>query len=306
MIRKDDIRNKLLKDENSRWFNIYTYARRFTGALKRDCVPQFAAQSAFFAVTSAVPFIMIVILCLKYVLDVNVTDITGTIYRAFPVPVSTYMSKILSEVFFKTQSTALWSLTVITMLWTSSRGTMAVYMGINTISGDISDKSWLELRIVSFIYNIIFLAVLVATIIVLVFGNTILKLLDEINLTVGHYILKGIFEMKYMIFFVLFVLAFAALYTFFPRKRLKYKKQLPGAVITAIGWLLFSFGFSIYISHFSRYSFLYGSLAAIVIMMFWLYFCIYILLAGAEVNKLAEEGFFKEAKENIFRKKAEK
>lgn len=303
MMRKKRIKKYLLENSNSRIIDIFRCARSFMQDMKEDSVSLYAAQSAFFAVISAVPSIMLVILGLKYVLDVNVTDITSAIYKSFPVPVSTYLSKILSEIFYKSESTALWSATVIALLWSSSRGTMAIYMGINTISGNIKGKTWLELRLISFVNNLIFIVGLVATIIILVFGNTILNLLDGGRIAVGHYIWRAVFEMKYLIFFVLFVLAFAALYSYLPNKKLNYKKQIPGAVATAVGWLLFSYGFSIYISYFSRYSFLYGSLAAIIIMMFWLYFCIYMLLIGAELNKHIADGFFKEVKQTIMRGK---
>ncbi len=33
-------------------------------------------------------------------------------------------------------------------------------------------------------------------------------------------------------------------------------------------------------------SYIYGSLAAVMLMMLWVYFCMMILLAGAEINKL--------------------
>lgn len=305
MIKKR-IKKYLRKISGFRSLTVYRFARRFIEDMKRDCVSLYAAQSAFFAIISAVPFIMLILMCLRYILDVNVTDITGTIYRSFPAPVSTYMSKILSEVFYKSQSTAILSVTVVVLLWTSSRGTMAVYMGINTISGDLSGKSWLEIRLRSFFNNLILIAVLVAAIIVLVFGNTILKLLDERQFAVIHYVLSAVLEMKYILFFVLFVLAFAGVYSYLPKGKLKYKKQLPGAAATAVGWLIFSYGFSIYISHFSRYSFLYGSLAAIVITMFWLYFCLYMLLIGAEINKHIENGFFTEFKRSLVKSKQQK
>ena len=61
-------------------------------------------------------------------------------------------------------------------------------------------------------------------------------------------------------------------------------QQLPGAIFAAVCWLLFSFGFSLYFSNFSNFSYMYGSLAAIVLLMFWLYFCICILFIGAEIN----------------------
>ena len=76
-----------------------------------------------------------------------------------------------------------------------------------------------------------------------------------------------------------------ALYTWLPYERQILRKQLPGALFSTAGWIVCSFGFSIYFNRFSRFSSMYGSLAAVVFLMLWLYFCICILFLGAEVNR---------------------
>ena len=48
--------------------------------------------------------------------------------------------------------------------------------------------------------------------------------------------------------------------------------------------MIFSALFSIYFDHFSHFSYMYGSLTAVVMLMLWLYICICILLIGAEIN----------------------
>ena len=50
--------------------------------------------------------------------------------------------------------------------------------------------------------------------------------------------------------------------------------------------MLFSYFFSLYIEYFPTASYIYGSLATVVLFMLWLYFCMIILLIGAEANKL--------------------
>ncbi|MBS5724524.1 MAG: YihY/virulence factor BrkB family protein, partial [Clostridiales bacterium] len=58
-----------------------------------------------------------------------------------------------------------------------------------------------------------------------------------------------------------------------------------GAIFAALGWVLFSYFYSLYIQYFPSASYLYGSLAAIVFLMLWLYICMMILIYGAEINK---------------------
>ncbi|MGN0182142.1 MAG: YihY/virulence factor BrkB family protein [Candidatus Ornithomonoglobus sp.] len=260
-----------------------------------DNVGLYAAQSALFTMISAVPFLMLVILCLKYFINVDANAMAEAIRRTFPQPVSTYVCGIVSEIFMRSETVALLSATLATALWTSSRGIMAIYMGINNIYGYTRTTHWLAARITALLYDILFIAVIVASIICLVFGNTLLQLFRDYfnNYFVAHYALETVFRMKYLIFFVLFVFAFAGLYSFLPQKKMRFRSQLPGAAATAVGWIGFSFGFSVYITYFSKYSLLYGSLTAIIFMMLWIFFCIYMLLIGAEINKHIKNGYFR-------------
>ena len=70
-----------------------------------------------------------------------------------------------------------------------------------------------------------------------------------------------------------------------PRLPEEYGAQLPGAFCAALGWMLFSYVYSLYIQYYPRASYLYGSLAAIVFSMLWLYTCMMILMYGAELTK---------------------
>ena len=79
---------------------------------------------------------------------------------------------------------------------------------------------------------------------------------------------------------------FASIYKFVSAEKLKWKEVFPGAVISVIGWILASWIFALYIENFNNYSKFYGSIAAIFILMVWLYLTALILLFGAEVNSV--------------------
>ena len=71
-----------------------------------------------------------------------------------------------------------------------------------------------------------------------------------------------------------------------PNRKAGIFGQIPGALVAAVGWLLFSLLFALYVDRFSNYTSLYGGLSAIVVFMLWLYVCMYILLLGGEINLL--------------------
>ena len=65
--------------------------------------------------------------------------------------------------------------------------------------------------------------------------------------------------------------------------------QLPGAMFTAVGWLVISWIFSVYLDIFKGFSSMYGSFTTIILIMLWMYFCMYCILLGGEMNILLGE-----------------
>jgi len=58
----------------------------------------------------------------------------------------------------------------------------------------------------------------------------------------------------------------------------------PGIIIGLLLWLLVSLGFRLYLHFFDSYSATYGSLGALIILMFWFYLTGAAILLGGEIN----------------------
>jgi membrane protein len=84
----------------------------------------------------------------------------------------------------------------------------------------------------------------------------------------------------------LLVLALLALlYRYGPcRHTAKWQWVSVGSVFATSVWLLASAGFSFYVANFAHYDATYGSLGAVIVLLFWLYLSFYIVLLGAELN----------------------
>ncbi len=82
------------------------------------------------------------------------------------------------------------------------------------------------------------------------------------------------------------LLALSILYYIAPEAKQKFRWILPGAVTAAILWMGASQGFRYFLANFGQYNKTYGSLAAVVILMVWLWISGLIFLLGAEINAL--------------------
>ncbi|MBA2645061.1 MAG: YihY/virulence factor BrkB family protein [Solirubrobacterales bacterium] len=64
----------------------------------------------------------------------------------------------------------------------------------------------------------------------------------------------------------------------------RFKWISPGAITGVALWFLLSGGFFLYVATFARYSFIYGTFTAIVILLVWIWLTNVALLLGAELN----------------------
>jgi membrane protein len=90
---------------------------------------------------------------------------------------------------------------------------------------------------------------------------------------------------RWVVLAVLMVLAVSVIYRVAPYRVGRQSGRLSaGAVVAAVLWLVLSAGFSIYVQNFGSYAKTYGSLAAVVVLMLWLWLSAYAILLGAEIN----------------------
>jgi membrane protein len=81
----------------------------------------------------------------------------------------------------------------------------------------------------------------------------------------------------------------STLYRFGPsREDAKWKWITPGSLFAALTWLLLTWAFGIYVTHFTNYKASYGSLGAVVALLTWMYLSAYAFVFGAELNSEIE------------------
>ena len=89
---------------------------------------------------------------------------------------------------------------------------------------------------------------------------------------------------KYLFFVIMVYLATATLYYFGTREGKDSRFFSVGALLTTLLIILTSYLFGIYIENFSQYNELYGSIGALLILLFYLWLNANILLLGFELN----------------------
>ncbi|MCI5492832.1 MAG: YihY/virulence factor BrkB family protein [Lachnospiraceae bacterium] len=262
--------------------------KMFLDKCKRDNINAFAAQSAFFIILSAIPFLMLFSSLLQYT-PVTEGVLMNIINHTLPTYVAPFFVSIVEEVYNK--SIGIVSVAAVVAIWSAAKGFQYIANGLNVINGLEETRNWFVLRFWAIIYTIVFVIAVVITLVLLVFGKSLkMVILQYVPILAGA--TEMVLRLRGLIMLGILILFFAVLFQMIPNRKASFRLQLPGAVLCAVAWYVFSFGLSIYVGYFHGFS-MYGSLTTIVLIMLWLYFCMYIMMICAEVNVMFEESFEK-------------
>ena len=266
---------------------IIKLVRGFLKAMNEDHVGAYAAQSAYFIMLSFIPFIILLLTLIQYT-TLTRADIYGAAQVIFPDSMNGFVIDIINEVYSKTAVTI--SLSAITAAWSAGKGFLALMRGMNSVYDVEEQRNYIILRFRSAIYTIVFVISIILSLVVLVFGNSIHQA-AVVHLPFLAVITGMILQLKDVVAIAFFTLVFMLLYKFVPNRKARLLSQAPGAVFSSVCWYLFSIGFSLYVTYTPGLNNMYGSLTTIILAMLWLYFCMYIILLGAEINSYFEEQF---------------
>lgn len=255
--------------------------QNFVREIAKHRVSLYAANASFYIILAFFPSIMLLVSLLPKV-GFSQQDLLSAMRGIVPEILTPLIERIISDMSSNSTITLV-SATALVAVWSSSRGVFCIQVGINAIHRSRESRSYLRRRVLSMAYMLLFLIALILTLIILGFGQEVAAYFSMQSIPILNFI-ANIMQFRGLILLALLTVFFCAIYCVFPNQKVSVRNALPGAVLAALGWLVFTLCFSIYARYFSNYSVLYGSLSIIAFGMLWLYVCISILFYGCVFN----------------------
>lgn len=269
--------------------NIKYFSRKMTASR----IGAYSAQTAFFMFLSLIPLVMLLLSLLKQIGTESL--LTASANEFLPNVINSFFDIYLNEI-MDDSKLSLTIVSAVVLLWSASRGIFSIIGGLNSVYEIKENRNYFLLRLLAMFYTIAFVVILVCALLIMVFGDMLSDLLYSFfpDLKGLVYIISSL---RFIISFVLLVLFFTVLYKALPNGKQRFSDQIPGAVVTGAGWVSFSILFSFFVDNFSNYANIYGSLTAIIVLLLWLYICMYIMFIGAEINLILSAKIDKTAKD---------
>lgn len=251
---------------------------RFVHALQ---IPLHAANASYFIMLAAFPLLVLLLSIVRYT-GLEIGSLLEVLSGVVPMALMPALERAVLSL-YRNSSTAMVSVSAVIALWSASQGIHGMLKGLYNIYGVPEIRSGLVTRLVSVLYTFAFLIVLLLTLLLHVFGTTMLGWLQESRRPILRF-LTDVIDLRFVLLLFLQTALFTAMFMAIPNQLNSFGCSLPGAMLASGGWHLFSYGFTVYVDRFGDMAGLYGPVYTLAMGMLWLYFCMSILFYGGTVN----------------------
>jgi membrane protein len=242
-----------------------------------------AAGLAYYFLLSLFPLLILLATVLGYLPIPNLFDQAMNFASRFvPTEAMGLVRKILQSVLSPSKG-GLLSFGIVGTLWAASGGFSAMIDALDIAYDAKASRPMLKQRLVAL--GLTFMT-----------GGlmAIAMLFTMVGDRAGHFLshvlhLSYAFEwswplLRWGIIVACIVISMELLYFIGPNIKQRFKHTVPGALVGTLLWIAISEGVNIYISHFANYNKTYGTIGAVIALMFWLYVSSIAILVGAEFN----------------------
>lgn len=249
-------------------------------------VARVSGQLAYFILLSIFPF-LIFFNALIASFDISTSQIISFLRPAFPEQIVSLINDYVMHI-SQNQSASLLSIGIIVMIFSASKSMRSLSYSINTAYEIEDRKGFFKDIFLSMLYIVAAGVILVMVVLFVTLSDRFLTEIIQVA-TLPAPISKAIAFGRWVIMIAILFLILSIMYKTVPNRKVRIKQTIPGTALAVLGFLVLTSGFSLYVNYFLKNSIFYGTIGAVILLMFWIYFASVILVMGAELNHIVEQ-----------------
>lgn len=254
----------------------------------RDNISLVAAGTAFWGFAAIAPILAAIVLTYGIVATPETVSANiRSLFSMMPPDAAKLISEQLARVVETSADKKGWgvALALLLAIYGGTQGAFAIMSALNIAYEEDEKRGLFRLYLIAF-------AITAAAVVLAIGAGTstaVVAFVDGLLPGAPTPILTAIRLVSYLILGLLAITAAALLYRFAPDRRpAKWIWLTPGSLLATLLWLIATTGFAVYVAHFAYYGATYGSLSAVVVLLFWLWLTAYAFLLGGELNSQLE------------------
>lgn len=243
----------------------------------------YSAQMAYFFLLSIFPFLILVFALLGK-LDITSMVMSSAYMQFMPAEAYSIIDAYIKHL-LDANLEAVLPVSLLASLWTASKAVNSLERALNTAyEVEQPRKYWIG-RFLGMVITILFMIIMIGALTLPSMGRSFIQAM-EVHFDLSPLLVYFLYYGRWTLLILIFVLILGLIHTILPNKKMKPLQVAPGILLTFLGWIGLSLGFSAFLKYFTNISFVYGSLGAVITLMIWLYFVGILVMLGGELNAI--------------------
>jgi membrane protein len=267
-------------------------ARAFFNGLRReweaDRITDVAAMMTYYAIFALFPMLVFVVMVSLMVVPAAWIDSAVTMAAsAMPSEVGSLVHEQVGRM-ERASGTGFAVGSALLALWGASRGAASLMVALDDVFEKKETRSWWRRQLTAIAATLVVALLLIVAMTLLAAGPALgHAIADRIGGGVVFDVAWGV--SRWLLAAILVMLTWAILYKWLPDTDAPFRVFTPGAFAGVILWFLATRGFGFYLERFASYEATYGTIASVIVFMFWLWLSNLALLMGAEIDDVLAE-----------------
>ncbi len=220
------------------------------------------------------------------VMDLDVEEFLQQISAIIPADVVAIIRQYLTYV-SQDSSRTLLGFSLVFSVFFPYRAANALMVSVRKAYGMGKPTHFIRYQCKLLLYTLCLILAIVLSIAASIFGNRFLSYLSRFIPQLGDFISLWT-DLRFVLLGVVLFFMIAFLYSL-AQERKRINRIWPGVIVSLVMWIALSVLFSLYVETAARYSVIYGSIGAIIVLLLWLYLAAVMLIMGAEFNSVLLE-----------------
>ncbi|MHB1922653.1 MAG: YihY/virulence factor BrkB family protein [Chitinophagaceae bacterium] len=257
----------------------------FLNEMYKDRLDERAASISFNFLLALPPTFIFLFTLIPYIpLQTIEPTIFGMIHDLTPNYKTYLIIKNVISDFLHTQRNGLLSFAFLLGFFYSSNGVLGIMQAFDKIHPSFKRRNIFQSRWVAIKITSLLIFLVIVSILLIIVQNATFSYLFYLLGIQSPFIITCIGIVRWIIIILLFFSIISFIYTYGPSMKKRWKFITAGSTLATFLIIMTSLAFSYYVTHFSSYNKIYGSIGSVMILMLWIYFNSYVLLIGFELN----------------------
>ena len=284
------IKNFLLKARfpgaDVSWYDVLD---KFVSRLVDYDIDQRATSVAYGFTLALFPLILFLFTLIPYIPIPDLeTQIMGFLHDFVPAGIYEFTEQTIRDIVSRHQAGVL-SFGFLLALYGATNGMVSLMRSFNMLNGKDDSRGFFQTRGTAIMLMVFMALVLFLSIVLIIVGDAVMNFVTRLEILNSSMTVLTLNLLRYFISLASLAFGVAIIYRFAPDVKLKVRFINFGTILASLLILLSTYGFSFYLSNFSSYNKLYGSIGTIIALMLWLYLLALILIFGYEINVSIQE-----------------